>query len=207
MRSSGKFILLFGTSCAGKSTLASKLQECAKEHFLSLSLDNVFATVSSRWAAGPDGPLATKGFYYRSYNDDDGRRNELIHCGEIGRNILHGMRRAAAAFARSGNNVIFDDMFIEEDAIDDWSAALAGIDVVSVQVTAPIEVLQEREAARVRRRRVGLALGHKALNEAFAGDLVINTQDGGLEAAAKMILDCLAETGPRAIERKIARPQ
>lgn len=191
----GKVILLVGPSCAGKSTLARAIQAAAAEPYLVLSLDGLFAAVDDHW--GSQGSLRDQGFAY-AYAADGSRR---VVCGEIGRRMLAGMRRAAAAHAQAGVHVVFDDMLLDDTAIPDWAEALAGVDALLVRLTAPLAVLEAREAARDRRRTPGLAAGHKALHDAIAADLVIDTDETSPDAAVAGIFARQSKP-PRVLRRQ-----
>ena len=184
-RAAGKIVLIVGTSCAGKSTLARAVQDQAKDHFLRVSLDDVFSMVSERWGGGYAGPLSAEGFSYRASGD-----SETIVYGPIGRQVLEGMRRAVAAFARSGVNAIVDDMLLDREGLIDWAEALAGCDVLVVRVTAPPSVLGAREKARAKRQ--GLAVGHLNANQGFAADIEIDTSRTSVDASARQILAALS---------------
>jgi chloramphenicol 3-O phosphotransferase len=190
----GKVILVVGPSSAGKSTLARAIQAAAPEPYLVLSLDGLFASVDERWGSG--GAFREAGFAYADQADGSVR----VVYGEIGRRMLAGMRRAAAAHARAGVNVVFDDMLLEESAAADWAEALAGVDALLVRLTAPLNLLREREAARPHPRKRGLAAGHTALHDAIAADIVIDTGATAPAAAATMVLE--AQLAP---ERVLAR--
>ncbi len=68
---------------------------------------------------------------------------------------LLGMRAAVSALARSGNNVIVDDVLIDDDG-SAYREALAGLDVLWVGVIAPRDVIEARERQRGD-RDIGLA--------------------------------------------------
>ena len=192
MNAGGKVILVVGPSSAGKSPLARAIQAAAPEPYLVLSLDGLFAGVDERWGSG--GAFREAGFAYADQADGSVR----VVYGEIGRRMLAGMRRAAAAHARAGVNVVFDDMLLDESAVADWAEALAGVDALLVRL--PLNLLREREAARPHPRKRGLAAGHTALHDAIAADIVIDTSATAPAAAATMVLE--AQSAP---ERVLAR--
>jgi chloramphenicol 3-O phosphotransferase len=63
---------------------------------------------------------------------------------------MRGMRHAIAAMAGQGNNLIVDDV-IFNDEISEYRKLLSSFDLHLVGVMAPLEVLEEREAARADR--------------------------------------------------------
>src|SRR5689334_2117883 len=106
--------LVIGTSSAGKSTLAKELQAILPEHFLLLGLDDVFRMVSPRWGGGLAGPLSYEGF---RYEHAAATASVTIRYGAVGRVILEGMHQAVAAFARTGSNLIVDEMLLERQLL------------------------------------------------------------------------------------------
>ena len=110
----GRVILLVGTSSAGKSTLARVIQEAADDHFLLQSLDGLFAGVAERWGSGGD--RRDDGFRYGVEGDV-----QRIVYGPGGRRLLRGFHRAVGAYARSGTNVVVDDMLQDGACLSDLS--------------------------------------------------------------------------------------
>jgi chloramphenicol 3-O phosphotransferase len=102
--------------------------------------------------------------------------------------MLAGMRRAAAAYASAGANVVFDDMLLDKAALADWAHALAAVDSLLVRLTAPLDVLLAREAARTLHPTPGLVAGHSRLHDALAADLVIDTAAHPPAEAADLVL-------------------
>jgi chloramphenicol 3-O phosphotransferase len=77
-----------------------------------------------------------------------GRPPEIaIHDGEAGERLLAGMRRAVAAMARAGNDLIVDDVLVG-DGLADYEIQLAGLRFLKIGVLAPLDVLEAREAVR-----------------------------------------------------------
>jgi chloramphenicol 3-O phosphotransferase len=164
--------MLVGTSSAGKTTTATALQGCFDEHHLLVGLDVFFRMIDPRW--GGHGPSTLEGFRYDpSTVDDAGDLISTISYGPVGRRILQGTHRAVAALARSGNNVIVDEMLLDHAVLADWRTALDGLNVYVVQVQAPVNVLVARE--RERKHHAGLARGHLPVNSLAAYDVAVDT--------------------------------
>jgi chloramphenicol 3-O phosphotransferase len=166
--------MLIGTSCAGKSSTARKLQDILDEHYLLLGSDTFFHMVSPRWGGGLGGPLSWEGFRYdRSTESPHGHKIVTIKYGAVGVRVLRGMHRAIAALAQSGNNIIVDEMLLDRWVLNDWINALFGLRVFIVRLWAPVSVLEERE--RARGNEGGLARGHFKANTLAHYDLEIDT--------------------------------
>jgi chloramphenicol 3-O phosphotransferase len=178
----GRVILVIGPSSAGKSTLAAAIQAAAPEPWIIQSLDGLFAAIDDRW--GSDGERRADGFRYELAADGTVR----VVAGPVGQEMLAGFRRAVAAYAHAGVNVIVDDMLLDAPALDDWAAALAGLDVRTVRLSSPLAVLASRDRTRPHGRVPGLAAGHFALHAALAADLVIDTSTIEPAEAARTVL-------------------
>jgi chloramphenicol 3-O phosphotransferase len=130
-------ILLVGTSSAGKSTLAKRLQESLPDPSLLLGIDDVFRMVPDRWDGGLGGPLSAEGFRC-------GRTSQpgvvTIRYGIVGEQILKGMHRAVVSDVETGNNLIVDEMLLDERMLADWAAQVGRFQPYLVQVSAAMEV-------------------------------------------------------------------
>ncbi|MGE0622669.1 MAG: chloramphenicol phosphotransferase CPT family protein [Pseudomonadales bacterium] len=71
-----------------------------------------------------------------------------IQFGEHGEHVLRGMRRAIAAFALAGNNVIVDDILFKPAYLDDYAVALEGIPAWLIGVRCTLEEVNAREGRR-----------------------------------------------------------
>lgn len=140
--------------------------------------------VDPRW--GGHGPQTLQGFRYEpSTVDPAGEVVSTIGCGPVGRRILKGTHRAVAALARSGNNVIVDEMLLDTTVWADWQSALEGLPMFVVHVHAPVAVLVARE--RQRGQHTGLARGHLAINRLESYDVAVDTSLGTPTECAAVI--------------------
>jgi chloramphenicol 3-O phosphotransferase len=185
-------ILLVGTSSAGKSTLAKRLQDALSDHFLLLGIDDIFRMVSERWGGGMGGPLSVDGFRYDRTTEPG---VITIRYGSVGKQVLAGMHRAVAAFAEAGNNIIVDEMLLDEWCLHDWVKHLSRFRSYVVNVTATLDVLEQRE--RHRGNEPGLAKGHVAINTLRYYDLLLDTTNFAPEIGVDSLLRWLA-TCPKA---------
>lgn len=145
----GNIILLNGSSSAGKTTLAVTLQQVLAEPYHHIALDQFRDGIAGRYR-GLNSPAGTPGA--RGLNvvpiEFDGQTLTDVQFGDLGRQTLRGMRRAIAAFAREGNNVIIDDLMFEREFLVDYVEVLEGFDVVFVGVRCDLETVNSREAMR-----------------------------------------------------------
>ena len=96
----------------------------------------------------PDGWLLVR-------HEEAGRPSLELREGPAGRRLMLGTRRAVAALAAAGNDLILDEVLLD-DAAADYRALLAGCRVHWVKVDAPLAVLEARERQRGN-RDLGLA--------------------------------------------------
>jgi chloramphenicol 3-O phosphotransferase len=175
MQEPGRAIVLAGTSGAGKSSTAAELQSILPEPFLALGLDTFFGTMPHRWTS--EGESGSDGFSYVRDVDTQGRARLRIEYGPVGARVLTGMREAVASLLGAGNNVIVDEMPIDATVVPAWRDALAGYRVLWVYVSAPLAVLERREAERFPERIRGLSRGHYDICDRADFDLVLDSSD------------------------------
>jgi chloramphenicol 3-O phosphotransferase len=193
-------LLLIGTSSAGKSTLAKELQAIVPEHYLLLGLDDVFRMVSPRWGGGLAGPLSYEGFRYEHAT---ATATVSIRYGAVGHAILEGMHQAVGAFARTGSNLIVDEMLLEREILSAWADALAAYRTYLIKVQASLITLEEREVGRKNPR--GLARGHYAANDIPFYDRLVDTTNMTPTAAAQELAIWLAANPEPAALQKYAK--
>ena len=147
--SQGRIILLNGSSSAGKTTLAITLQQLLPDPWHHIALDQFRDGLGGRYRGlnSPPGTPGARGLNVVPVTLGNERVTE-VRFGDIGEQVLRGMRRAIAAFAREGNNVIIDDLMFEPSYLFDYVDALQGFDVFFVGVRCPIEVVNARESRR-----------------------------------------------------------
>jgi chloramphenicol 3-O phosphotransferase len=177
----GRVVLLHGTSSSGKSTVARAVQKLADDPWICLGIDTFWNAIDERWME--HGPRAGDGF---AWMDD-----ATIVPGPVGQRLAAGMRAALAAFARTGNDVLVDDVFIDPAWLDGWRSELAGIELFLVGVMAPAHILEERERARGNRvvgeARAQVELIHRGVEY----DLTVDTSRQSPEECARSILAAL----------------
>lgn len=135
-----KIVLLNGVGSAGKSSIARALQTITTEPFLHVQMDAFLDMLPEALQNHADG------FSFETVLED-GRPSVVIRSGPVGARTMRGMRHAIAAMAGQGNNLIVDDV-IFSDEIAEYRELLSGFELHLVGVTAPLEVLEAREAAR-----------------------------------------------------------
>jgi len=156
-------IVLHGPTSAGKSTIAKALQATAPVPAFHVSLD-AFVTMSNR----------------RDMRSDQERDQAYrIHC--------ENLRSSLSRVAGTQFDIILDLVLRDEAELEAILQVIAGRPTYVIGVSAPLEVLEERERAR-EDRGAGMAreqAGHAAYARPY--DLVIDTSTCGPEEAAAAI--------------------
>ena len=130
----GRVLFLNGGSSAGKTTLGRSLQSVLSDPWLLLGIDLLIRTLPPEMINDPEGLSVREG---------------VITRGGLFMSLYAGYQMAVAAVARSGVNVLLDDLTL--DGVDDqqrWNDALHGLDVIWVGVRCAPEIAAEREAGR-----------------------------------------------------------
>ncbi|MEV6981526.1 hypothetical protein AB0M95_09735 [Sphaerisporangium sp. NPDC051017] len=96
--------------------------------------------------------------------------------------------RRRLACCSAGDDLVIDEMLPTPDLLPVWMDALADLDVLLVAVTCPLEVAEQREAARG--TEPGLARGHLRTvhTHVTTYDLTLDTTRATPTALAKAIL-------------------
>jgi chloramphenicol 3-O phosphotransferase len=177
----GRVVLLHGTSSSGKSTVARAVQRLSDDPWVHLGIDTFWNAIDERWME--HGPRAAEGFLWIE--------DATIVPGPVGQRLAAGMRAALAAFARAGNDVIVDDVFIDPEWLQAWRNELGEIELLLVGVVAPIDVLEDRERARGNRivgeARAQVGVIHRGIEY----DLTVDTAHESPEGCARSILAVL----------------
>ena len=143
---SGRVILLNGSSSAGKTTLAYAIQRLSTAPIQHISLDQFRDGMCGRFR-GMNSKPGEPGARGLNVTPAPGPTTELSF-GDVGQLTLRGMRRAIAAFAAVGIDVVADDLLLEPSFLADYLVALDGLAVTFVGVRCPLAVVDERERAR-----------------------------------------------------------
>ena len=111
--------------CAGKTTLARALQSALPDPWLLLGIDLLIWTLPPEMVDDPDG---------LSFRDG------VITRGDAFRRSTPASGCAVAALARSGVNVLLDDVMLDGSADQRrWDEVLSGLDVCWIGVRCPPE--------------------------------------------------------------------
>lgn len=174
-------MLLNGAGSAGKTSLGRALQRLTAMPFLYVAMDGFLEMLPPGLWDHPDGWQLVR-------HEEDGQPSLELREGPRGRALMLGTRRAVAALAGAGNDLILDEILLD-DAAADYRALLGAFQVHWVKVHAPLAVLEQRELLRGD-RDLGLARWqHQRVHRDVAYDFAVDTDLLTPEEAALAIKD------------------
>ena len=195
----GKVILLNGSSSAGKTTLAYSIQLLSPQPVQHIALDHFRDGMPARFRGMnslPGEPGA------RGLNVVPRHGRTELHFGDVGHATLRGMRRAAAAFAETGIDVVVDDLLLERAFLVDYLQVLQGFDVTFVAVRCDLATLTARENARPGRFPGTAAAHFERVHEDCVYDLEVDTAvDAPRHCAQQVIAAARVPRRPVAFDR------
>ncbi|MGA0839376.1 MAG: chloramphenicol phosphotransferase CPT family protein [Pseudomonadales bacterium] len=202
----GNIIFLNGSSSAGKTTLAMMLQQLLPEPYQHIALDQFRDGLPGRYRGlnSPQGAPGAQGLNVVPVQRE-GQLMTEVRFGDHGERVLHGMRRAIAAFVREGNHVIIDDLLFKPDYLRDYATVLDGLDVWMIGVRCSIDVVNARESQRPG-RFPGTATSHYHQVHAHGSeyDLDVDTSYASPRGCAEQIIERL-KSPPVALRRVLWR--
>ena len=134
-------VILNGVGSVGKSSTARAIQERATRPFLHVSMDVFAGMLPARMFGHPDGMTFET-------VQHQGSPSVVISTGPVMERTMRGMRRAIAALASQGSDIVVDDVMMRGAEAEEYRTLLTGCTVRIVGLFAPLKVLEERERAR-----------------------------------------------------------
>jgi chloramphenicol 3-O-phosphotransferase len=181
----GLVVVLDGPRCVGRTTTLVALQQA--------------------WPQVRSGPLLESGLgaALTAFGPGARRWRELVlpaaslgargpHAGwgPLGRELVVGMHRSAAAWAHAGMDVAIDHVLLDQLTVRDLRAALIGCDVLHIGLTCDPDVLEDRER-EVHGSGPGSGLGTAVAQLEITRDI----------AARDLVLDTTEATTGELVER------
>lgn len=176
-----KIVVMNGVSSVGKTSVAKAIQNHASRAFLHVQMDDFLRMLPRRAFDSQDGLVFKR---IDSHTID-------VQSGDLVERALAGMRNAVASMAECGNNMVVDDIFFtDEDA--DYRRLLKQYDFQLVGLSAPLEVVQERERIRGD-RDIGLAKGqYDRVHTGRVYDLEMDTSENSPDQIAQEICEAFS---------------
>ena len=181
----GVVVVLDGPSSVGRSTTLFALQhgwpQVRPGPLLDVGLDATLARFGPAQRRWRDLVLADP----RSRTG--GGPAQLV-WGPLGRELVPGMHRAAAAWANAGFDVVIDHVLFDHATVADLLAVLEGLVVVHVGLICDPDVLEDREREDPTRRPGSAVAQLQASRPVATRDLVLDTTQSTTEELAAEIL-------------------
>lgn len=160
-------VVLNGTSSSGKTTVAKAFQERAPSLFLNVSIDSILYALPARALACIVEGKPIPGIEFRE--------------------LVASYYACVRTLADRGHDLVIDNAVTARYQAEHLFAALEGHRALFVAVTAPAEVLRERERLRGD-RRLGLAADQLATIDTWLTyDLRVDTSVMSADEAAQQI--------------------
>ena len=182
-------IVLNGTSCSGKSSIAAALQELWPGPLQVTGIDTFLTAQSERFFAF-DGRLVA-GFSWVPVTIDGQSAFDVVP-GPLGLGMIRASHAYWAACADAGLDQVIDDVWLVPDQPAGLQNALFAANVLWVGVHCPLVVDEQRERERGD-RIVGTVRGQHALVHTFRTyDVDVDTSVATSRECAEAILTELA---------------
>lgn len=149
-KSYGKVIILQGPSTVGKSSIQKEFQQLMlPKLWIKLGIDSLFdAPMPDIIPENMHMWQAENFIRWITRTEDQNKPVVTLHVGRQGSQVVYGMNSAIAAYAKAGCNIIVDYIAYEKAWLDDLKKKLKPMKTYWVKVTAPLELLEQREVAR-----------------------------------------------------------
>ncbi len=187
----GTVIILNGPSSVGKSSIIKAFQAKQPTPWLGTGIDHLYVgVIPQQWL--DDKPEHDAMMKVVTTHDAKGKIMTAVF-GPEGQKVIRGMHRAIAAYAHMGNNVIVDYIKYEDAWITDLQEALKGINVIWVGVTAPLEIIEQREKKRGTSPEGHARSHYHTVHQGMRYDVMVDTSKETPEQAAELIIKFVKE--------------
>jgi chloramphenicol 3-O-phosphotransferase len=178
----GFVVVLDGPRCVGRSTTLAGLQQAWPDVRSGPLLE-----------AGLGAALAAFGPSARRWRElvlpsAAGARSPHAGWGPLGRELVVGMHRAAAAWAHAGLDVAIDHVLLDRLTARDLASALEGLPSLHVGLTCDPDVLEDRERA-IHGNGIGTAVAQqRATRDVAVRDLLLDTTEATTAELVDLVL-------------------
>lgn len=185
-------VVLDGPAAVGKSATVAELQrrwpEVRPGPLIQAGLGQVLSAL---------GPSFARWWPLIQHGAGDAPAGEtLATWGPLGRELIAGLHRVAAAWSQAGFDVAVDHILLDRATVADLGEALEGLPVLHVGLTCDPDELARREAARS-----GGAVGRAAAQlvvtrDVATRDVLVDTTDRSVEDVAEIVLRHVRRDAP-----------
>lgn len=190
MNTSPTILVLNGPSSSGKSTLSYLLQERLKDPFLHIGIDKMIGMMPN-WINNWTGGKAEQGFWWNESQDPDGHTIYEIKMGPYAQHISQTYKEVVLTLAKSGHNLIVDEVAFGNKEITIWRQKLSGFKTFFIGIHCPLATLEEREAARGDRILGSARHQFYTVHEDIDYDLSIDTDSQKLDECVTKIIQLI----------------
>jgi chloramphenicol 3-O-phosphotransferase len=183
----GLVVVLDGPRCVGRTTTLAALQQAWPQVRSGPLLESGLGAALAAF-----GPGARRWRELVLPAASFGARGPHVGWGPLGRELVVGMHRSAAAWGHAGMDVAIDHVLLDQLTVRDLRAALIGLDVLHVGLICDPDVLEDRER-EVHGDGPGSGIGTAAAQQAAtreiaARDLVLDTTEATTAELVELIL-------------------
>jgi chloramphenicol 3-O phosphotransferase len=186
MKKDYQIIYLNGPSSVGKTPLARALQNSFQEPFLVFGLDQMTDMMPDKLNSW-DVDKKVPGFSWEKEDDGSGMPLYKNWIGPFAHRLLHTLKKVVCTLVDDNYQVIIDDVSIGKAEVDEWRKALAQYRVLWVGLTAPLEILEDREKIRPDRRIGSARWQAEHVHEGVVYDLMLDTVANSLPECVSQI--------------------
>lgn len=187
MNKQGTVIILNGPSGSGKSSIQKEFQNIMMpDLWIKTGIDTLFdapmpnITPENMQYWQMPNPIR----WVQTSQDAQGNNVITLFVGQQGEKVAYAMNSAIAAYAKNGCNVIVDYIAYNQDWLNDLQAKLKGFKTFYIAVEIPLEILEEREAARGTSPKGHARSHYSSVYGDIKYDLIVNSaQNSALEIA------------------------
>jgi chloramphenicol 3-O phosphotransferase len=193
-------ILVNGPSSAGKTTLCRALQAAIEHPYLVVGFDDFIFMSAPRYYRGANtveqsetDALTALGVEMVRTSLPGAPISVTARFGPVFRRILDAMAPTVRTLIDHGNPVIFDHVLHDRTMYESFHIATADLDVFTIGVTCPLDILETREHARGD-RVLGRARGLVEVVHSFCSyDVMVDTGAMTTEPCVGKVLESLAK--------------
>jgi chloramphenicol 3-O phosphotransferase len=197
-------VMINGPSSAGKTTLCRGLQEAIAHPYLCIGFDDFVFLAPGRYYRGADtaeqshqDSFTSAGVRMVETSDPGAPPSVTAVFGPVFRCLVDGMAPAVRALVDAGNAVIFDHVLHDRRMYQSLLTSFHGLDVFTVGVVCPVDILEAREASRGD-RVLGRARGLVDVVHQFCEyDVVVDTGKDNPQSCIGQVMEALTLHHPR----------
>ena len=188
-------ILVNGASSAGKTTLCRALQASISHPYLCMAFDDFIFFSAPRYYRCADSEAQTEtdefilqGARLLTTSAPGEPKSVTAVFGPVFRHLVDAIAPAVRTMVDMGNPVIFDHVLHDRGMFESCQKSFDDLEVFTVGVVCPIDILEARERARGD-RAIGRARGLVDVVHSFCSyDIVVDTGHTQVDACVAEIL-------------------